>query len=243
MEVHHVKSSRQKWTHYLFEFLMLFLAVTLGFYSENIREHKVENARIRKYMYSLQGDLQNDLTQLDLFRQRRNEKIAQCDSLVKWLTTRTGDNVLVYFYGRKASRRDYFYPRDEILEQLKSTGSYRLIHSQSIVDTLNAWMLLLKNNQENIEVEETELKDYTQIAAKIFDAAVFEQMTRSSDIALPVEKNPKLFSTDKSLINELCVKLNYWKRTSLTVLTTYDRMKECALDLLKELEADYPLKK
>ena len=32
MEVHsHTHTPRKKWTHYFFEFLMLFLAVTLGF--------------------------------------------------------------------------------------------------------------------------------------------------------------------------------------------------------------------
>ena len=28
----------KKWTHYFWEFLMLFLAVSLGFYAENTRE-------------------------------------------------------------------------------------------------------------------------------------------------------------------------------------------------------------
>lgn len=241
MELHQIKSPRQKLTHYLFEFLMLFLAVTLGFYAENIREHKVEKARIKKFMYSLQEDLGNDLKQIDHFGVRRAEKTNQCDSLVKWLTTRTGSNSMIYYYGCKASRRDYFYPRTEVLEQLKSTGSYRLIENQDIVDTINAWVLLIKNNQENIDVEETELKDYTQVAAKVFDAAVFDQMTRSDEIAIPAN-NPALFSAEKGVINELCIKLNYWKRTSQTVVNNYDRMHECALHLLDQLRAEYPIK-
>jgi hypothetical protein len=36
MEVHaHPHTSRKKWTHYFWEFFMLFLAVTLGFFVEN----------------------------------------------------------------------------------------------------------------------------------------------------------------------------------------------------------------
>ena len=46
MEVHHhahlasgeTHTSRKKWTHYLWEFLMLFLAVFCGFLAENQRE-------------------------------------------------------------------------------------------------------------------------------------------------------------------------------------------------------------
>ena len=37
--------TRKKFTHYLWEFMMLFLAVFCGFLAENFREHKVENER------------------------------------------------------------------------------------------------------------------------------------------------------------------------------------------------------
>ena len=39
MEVHrHAHTDRKKWAHYLWEFLMLFLAVFCGFLAENQRE-------------------------------------------------------------------------------------------------------------------------------------------------------------------------------------------------------------
>jgi hypothetical protein len=40
MEVHaHTHTPRKKWTHYFWEFLMLFLAVTLGFLVEKLCEN------------------------------------------------------------------------------------------------------------------------------------------------------------------------------------------------------------
>ena len=46
MEVHaHTHTERKKWTHYLWEFLMLFLAVFCGFLAENQREHLLEQQR------------------------------------------------------------------------------------------------------------------------------------------------------------------------------------------------------
>ncbi|MBK9661472.1 MAG: hypothetical protein IPO68_16495 [Chitinophagaceae bacterium] len=43
MEVHHhAHTARKKWTHYFWEFLMLFLAVFCGFLAENQREHYVK---------------------------------------------------------------------------------------------------------------------------------------------------------------------------------------------------------
>ncbi len=54
MEVHaHTHTARKKWTHYFWEFLMLFLAVFCGFLAEYQLEHKIEKDREKQYIYSL----------------------------------------------------------------------------------------------------------------------------------------------------------------------------------------------
>ena len=51
MEVHaHTHTERKKWTHFLWEFLMLFLAVFAGFLAENQREHYTEHKRGLQYI-------------------------------------------------------------------------------------------------------------------------------------------------------------------------------------------------
>ena len=51
MEVHaHTHTARKKWTHYFWEFFMLFLAVLLGFFVENQREHYIEHKREVEYI-------------------------------------------------------------------------------------------------------------------------------------------------------------------------------------------------
>ena len=58
MEVHHhAHTARKKWTHYFWEFLMLFLAVTLGFFVENQREHYIEQTGKKIYTINLLQDL------------------------------------------------------------------------------------------------------------------------------------------------------------------------------------------
>jgi len=73
MEVHaHAHSSpdkggtaRKKWTHYFWEFLMLFLAVFCGFLAEYQLEHKIEKDREKQYIRSFEEDLDNDILDLD----------------------------------------------------------------------------------------------------------------------------------------------------------------------------------
>ena len=45
MEVHHHSHHPKKWKEYLTEFLMLFLAVSMGFIAENVREKHTESER------------------------------------------------------------------------------------------------------------------------------------------------------------------------------------------------------
>ena len=67
MEVHaHTHTARKKWTHYIWEFLMLFLAVFCGFLAENQREHLVEHQREKQYMRSMMEDLMLDTAEFNL---------------------------------------------------------------------------------------------------------------------------------------------------------------------------------
>ena len=103
MEVHaHTHTARKKWTHYFWEFLMLFLAVTLGFFVENQREHYVEHQRELQYMRSMVEDLKLDTTELTVHARMRMERDEMVDSLVYLLTqTNIRENGnSIYYIGR-----------------------------------------------------------------------------------------------------------------------------------------------
>src|SRR5436190_21631768 len=83
MEVHaHTHTERKKWIHYFWEFLMLFLAVTLGFLVENQREHMVEHNRAKDYAAALIRDLRSDTTNINQYSGYCTLFIATMDSLI-----------------------------------------------------------------------------------------------------------------------------------------------------------------
>src|SRR5436189_3869539 len=83
MEVHaHNHTERKKWTHYLWEFFMLFLAVTAGFFVENQREHMVEHRREKEFMASLVKDLESDTAQISRIRLYRLDRLRNIDSII-----------------------------------------------------------------------------------------------------------------------------------------------------------------
>jgi hypothetical protein len=68
MEVHHhsdLHHNAKTWKSYFLEFLMIFLAVTLGFFAENIREKIVNNEKELHYMESIVADLKQDTLELN----------------------------------------------------------------------------------------------------------------------------------------------------------------------------------
>jgi hypothetical protein len=245
MEVHaHAHTPRQKWTHYFWEFFMLFLAVFCGYLAEWILEHNIETQRENKFMHSLLRDLKVDQQQLSEFTNRRELKNRQCDSLINQLTTLPredqGDS---YYWGRLATRRNHFYPQDIALQQLKSSGGFRVIDSQEVLDEINAYELLLKANKENIELEEKELSEYSEIAGKVYNVSVFQQMTKQDTILLRPMADAALMTYDPSVLNELCIRLHYWKRTSLSTINNFRAIAAQGEKLTGLIQTKYHLSK
>jgi len=247
MEVHrHSHSAKKKWKDHFWDFIMLFLAISAGFLAENIREKYVEDFREREIMHALLQDLQADVLQVDTIELKREVRNKDCDSLISLLTTPAAVNnkdnrALIYFYGRNASRRIHFHPQDGVLIQLRTSGGYRIVHDTAILKNINAYEFLLKENAENIEVEEKELSEYSQVAAHVFDVRVFQEMTRNNEVERP-GGNPTLVSSDPNLLNELSIKLHYWKRTSVTTVETLTKLRETAIRLIDRIKRKYHLK-
>ena len=64
MEVHHHSHKPKNWKEYITEFIMLFAAVTLGFFAENVREHQVIIERKNQNLLAMVQDLKRDSVQL-----------------------------------------------------------------------------------------------------------------------------------------------------------------------------------
>jgi len=83
MEIHHSRHvhHKKKWNDYLFEFIMLFLAISAGFLVENLREHYVEHLRAKEYAVMLHKDLASDTVILNIIGRFRTQQAKRYDSL------------------------------------------------------------------------------------------------------------------------------------------------------------------
>ena len=179
MEVHqHTHTPRKKWTHYFWEFLMLFLAVTLGFFVENQREHYIEHQREKQFIGSLFNDIRSDTANIAKIISARTVKERMLDSLSFMMNSpRPVDfTKQVYPYaviiGRTLPYR--FVPNDGTMQQLKNSGALRLIRNRTVVDSIAKYDINVRNILGQYLVEENQIEHYRTAATKIFDALIFE---------------------------------------------------------------------
>ncbi len=195
MEVHaHTHTARKKWTHYFWEFLMLFLAVFCGFLAENKREHIVEHQREKKYINSLHNDLEADISRLIDIVGMRNERALLLDSLSNLLNSpealqRSGD---LYYYNSYATRGTAFRftPVDGTMQQLKNAGNLRLIQKQAISDSIMSYDVSIRAYVWGTDDEEEMIDAYRNVAEGIFDGVTLMKMRDEDNNVVRLNYNP-----------------------------------------------------
>ena len=129
MEVHnhtHSTHGRKNWKSYFWEFLMLFLAVSLGFYAENTREVILHKKEVKTQLNSMLSDLQSDISLFDSVTVRNSYGAEMSDSLVELLHTDITNTTEIYFKARAVTANvGYYYTNSTSFDQLKAAGLLR----------------------------------------------------------------------------------------------------------------------
>lgn len=130
---------KKKWFHYFWEFLMLFLAVTLGFFVENQREHYVEHHRLIRFAKQLVRGLEKDTLQQYGVIDILNFKEKTIDSLRYFLAMPKDDSVKwIGIYRNVLTLENpfrYTYQKP-VFDQINYSGSLRLFTNEHITDSL-----------------------------------------------------------------------------------------------------------
>jgi hypothetical protein len=143
MEVHHhpdLHHKKKHWKEYFLEFLMIFLAVTMGFLAENLREHWSDKDRADIYGKSLYEDFKTDtstLHQLITFSQSKIKHIDSLEGFLRAPRNQHNDSVL-YATVLYLISTFQFDNINGTYEQIKSSGSLRFF-DQDLVSNLNSY--------------------------------------------------------------------------------------------------------
>ena len=249
MEVHSHSHSHGKknWKAYFWEFLMLFLAVFCGFMAENFREHQIEHKREKGYIASYIKDVELDTASLHLTYNVRKTYINYFDSLVFLLRQNDKSKLNdIYFYARFLGRINEFKYHDRTIQQLKSSGSLRLIRNKKAADSITIYdneAVKLVLNQQDIERNLRNDILYNALG-KIFNGYLWNDMADTSNKAIisRISSNPPLMTADEKLINEFVIKVVYLKTAYRLTNGNIEEAIKKAENLLDFLKQEYHLK-
>jgi len=172
MEIYHPHGihHKRKFKDYIFEFIMLFMAITGGFFMENIRESFADRHKEKEYIGSLVKDIEFDTTNIQRILRGNQRQIKYIDSLINLLESPIQTKNLQKFYIFTFSylnNFDEFTPHDITIIQLKNSSGLRLIENKSISDSIVLYYSDIDHFRENNE------KTYNQF---VWDNVKLEMM-------------------------------------------------------------------
>ena len=243
MEVHHhTPTERKEWHHYFWEFFMLFLAVTLGFFVENQREDYKEHQREHNYILALIEDIKTDTSTLTGYISAKEKKEKQMDTLIRLLES--GDYKQhgsdTYFLARRATGGIFFRNSDGTMQQLKSAGGLRLIRKQFVVDSIMTYDAFVKGVLNNNNIEWETQRIFAERAGEIFDAGVFRQIIDSSGLrSIRPAGNPQLLVNDPITLNKIAMQVQYVWTTEMLNRRNGENLRKKGIRLIELLQKEY----
>ncbi len=214
MEVHHhphLDHKEKPWKEYLLEGLMIFLAVSMGFIAENIREHLSEQSKKKELIEMVELDFERDLIQLEYHKGFIKEKIQRCDSLMALLDSdKSKVNEAEYY--RLISQMQwwwFFNSNNKSRNEADSKGYLSSVQNSDLAYSILKYDFFNNDYKATGEIELKDLEMFKKIMPKITDHKIYDKYSFVS-ATFPVydkkgvkEIDPQDILTTKYILSEL----------------------------------------
>ena len=230
MEVHaHTHTARKKWTHYFWEFLMLFLAVFCGFLAEYQLEHKIEKERGRQYIRSFYNDLKTDTAEFGIliakYENKKNVFSKRFDCYDSFFGQIDSPVPCVVDLVNNSRGFPDFVNADQTLLQLKNAGGLRLLNqadADSVLDYDKDVRLFIKFETTGFQERQYRIRE---LLYSIINYKNIASQKENPQI-------PFLITSDPEKINEFFVMLDEYANASNSHLHSLIKLKLKAAGLI-----------
>ena len=246
MEVHHHPHvEKKRFKEYFLDFVMIFLAVTLGFFAETFREHTADKEREKVYIKNLYEDLKSDTVSYSNFFKANQDFFNSVDTLIKLIKSPDRNSRIskIYFLARMvtlpANNNLYLFFNQRTFSQMKSSGQLRLISNQEIADSISSYYSSLDVMQFQNENIASRTTDYMQMMGELFDAEILLKIREEGKE--PPSENLKLLTTDPIMMNRYLTALQYYYGTRFSQKEIGAERSQKAKNLIGLLKKEYHL--
>ena len=252
MEVHHHGHvhHQKKWKEYLFQFLMLFLAVFCGSLAEYQLEHVIEHKRAKEFAVSMINDLEADTAQLKEYKRYMTYAVNNVDTLLALLYNNEPKDIpsgKLYWYGLFGGAPRTFIPNDATIQQMMGSGSLRYFTNKSLnrhVAHYDQLCRVLRTREvDDISVFTEVRKKRAQIFEFRYNEAAnnaFQAYFRNGDHSLIdsfINTRPPLLTYDKAIFNQYIELVR--SRFLFSKVRSADTLLNDATALIGELKKEY----
>jgi hypothetical protein len=250
MEVHHHPNVEKKnFKEYFLKFLMIFLAVTMGFFAENLRETIKDKNEIEENIQSVLADLESDLAHFNSVLNIDTYSYTTADSLINLLHNDISNTPEIYLYGRTVTANiSSSYSNSKTFDLMKAAGTLKLIRPRKLLDSLGLYYVtfLALSQQDNlVRLKQDAVNKNNHL---LFDSYVFSQMKIEYDsvntshaIVHPPFGHPVLLSTDYKEVNEVALAYYYLASAEKFTCRLAQKQKILAERLIEIIKQEYHL--
>ncbi|HVS94004.1 MAG TPA: hypothetical protein VHE59_18340 [Mucilaginibacter sp.] len=243
MEVHHHPEVEKKgFKEYLLEGLMIFLAVTMGFFAESLREHISNKEKTAEYMQSLLVDLKTDTASINQYLVGESKKWDAYKELLGYLKKPLQHDTAYLSKFYKAAfytvGRNGMGFTDRIIGQLKNSDNFRLINSRAVADAITdyssgtAYYNYLSDQDDHYTGESQEQ------ARLLINFAVYASPISTGQ---QVDNTIDLISTDPHVIQQYINSIYLREMVEGTMNYAVEQQKKRAIALIGLLKKEYKL--
>lgn len=239
MEVHHHPDVEKKGLkEYILEGLMIFLAVTMGFFAETIREHYTEHKNAEILAHSLLEDMKKDTASLHSLIAFGNKRMVAADSVLSiFHSPRSGWNSQSIYTNMVPLLTSLpFISTDGTYTQMKTSGTLRYFN-QPLVNIINAYGVQLN---KTVYRDDVTTKGMWIMADMIFDtmsAEALNDLRAKKPVTHEMYIRIENVKTNDKFINLIAVNKGFGFRS----LQEYQQQLTIADKLIEALKKEYSL--
>jgi hypothetical protein len=240
MEVHHHPQVEKKsFKEYFLEFIMIFLAVTMGFFAESIRENITSTQHVKELSRQLVMDLQSDTASLQALTIKETGQVKTANSLYILLQQPLAGADLKSIQELVLSLDDIglFHPSSGATLSIKNDIGFKQFTSSRIASHIASYETALNYLKSNENLDMGYLKQYLET----FITAHFTPANLNSIVNKQGILNDEMRNLTQQDLTQLAVYVLLIKAFDAQIIDNYSKVKKNAVGFMDYVKREFDL--
>jgi hypothetical protein len=247
MEVHHhpdIHHKRKKFREYFLEFLMIFLAVSLGFFAESLRENISDHSKEKEYINSLLEDWKEDTVMMNhAIYDACPTSIKITDSLLAMINSKNPTQYAneIYYFTAFVRRRFFHSFQDKTIVQLRNAGGLRLVNNTNAKDSISVYYDKVKILQMFDDAITTNNEKLADLIPQFFKFTDWSKLFNSSNSLIRPADSLTLNPLNADLVNKFSFMLYHYRSFETQFMRRIASLKSESPNMILLIKKEYHL--